>query len=110
MVLDLHFEDDDCVCVTGNCLLAPLKELPFNTVKLAYIGASQALSCLKFLERKNSTQEARDIMIDILIHLVLCWPGLKKLYEDKVPEFIVVKIKATLPKKIKRPKSSQNQR
>jgi len=64
-VLEIHFKDDEVVIVTGYVLLGPLKELQYNEVKLLYINAGQPGTCLQFLGRKDSSQEARDIMLDI---------------------------------------------
>jgi hypothetical protein len=46
--LHLHYKDDELVCLTGNTLLATLKELPFNEVKLKFINAGMAKECLTF--------------------------------------------------------------
>ena len=96
--LDDFVGDDNFVIKSATVLQNVLKELPFNEVKLNFINAGMAKTCLKFLNRTDSSEEARDIMLDILIHLTLCWPGHKKMYQDGVYDFVEEKIRNIMKK------------
>jgi len=57
-----------------------------------------AKTCINFLNRKDTTPEGRDIFLDILVHLTLCFPGHRKLYQDGVYEFLEQKVKDIMKK------------
>jgi len=89
---------DNFIIPSAQILLNVLKELPFNEVKLNFINEGMAKTCINFLNRKDTTPEGRDIFLDILVHLTLCFPGHRKLYQDGVYEFLEQKVKDIMKK------------